>query len=55
MEPIDTALFFTIAFYGTDFPWVTIAIGDFGVKVVLSLLMLIPFGVLRHSYQYINE
>ena len=45
---VDTALFFTIAFYGTTLPWVTLAIGDFLVKIVLALLMLIPFSVAYH-------
>lgn len=47
---VDTALFFTIAFYGTAIPWVTLAIGDFIVKVVLALLMLIPFSVAYKTY-----
>lgn len=42
---VDTALFFTIAFYGTEVPWVTLAIGDFSVKIVLALLMLVPFFI----------
>jgi len=48
---VDTALFFAIAFYGTTVPWVTLAIGDFGVKLVLSLLMLVPFGMVRTAYR----
>jgi queuosine precursor transporter len=40
---LDTALFFSLAFYATDMPWVTLAIGDFGVKLVLALLTLAPF------------
>jgi queuosine precursor transporter len=43
---LDTALFFSIAFYGTDVPWVTLGIGDYGVKLVLALAMLIPFRAL---------
>ena len=43
---IDTALFFSIAFVGTTVPWVTLALGDFAVKLVLALSMLIPFRVL---------
>ena len=43
---IDTFLFFSISFYNTDVPWVTLAIGDFVVKVLISLIMLIPFRVL---------
>ena len=47
---VDTALFFSIAFYGTAVPWVTLAIGDFFVKVILALIMLIPFSVAYKRY-----
>ena len=40
---IDTFLFFTISFYNTGVPWVTLAIGDFLVKLLIALIMLIPF------------
>lgn len=40
---VDTAIFFTLAFAGTDVPWVTLAIGDFGVKLAIALLALLPF------------
>jgi len=42
---VDTAVFFTLAFYGTDMPWVTLAIGDLGVKIALALFALLPFRV----------
>lgn len=47
---LDTALFFSIAFYGTDVPWVTLGIGDYGVKLVLALAMLIPFRALMSFF-----
>lgn len=40
---VDTALFFALAFAGTALPWVTLAIGDYGVKVAVALLMLLPW------------
>jgi uncharacterized PurR-regulated membrane protein YhhQ (DUF165 family) len=40
---VDTAVFFTLAFYGTDMPWVTLALGDLAVKFALALLALVPF------------
>jgi uncharacterized PurR-regulated membrane protein YhhQ (DUF165 family) len=40
---VDTALFFSLAFAGTDVPWVSLAIGDLGVKLVLAVLALAPF------------
>lgn len=43
---VDTALFFSVAFAGTPVPWVTLALGDYAVKVALALSMLIPFRVL---------
>jgi uncharacterized PurR-regulated membrane protein YhhQ (DUF165 family) len=40
---VDTALFFSLAFAGTDLPWVTLALGDLGVKLLMALLALAPF------------
>ena len=43
---IDTFLFFSIAFYNTDVPWFTLALGDLAVKLAVALIMLIPFRLL---------
>ena len=43
---IDTFLFFMISFYGTQTPWFTLSLGDLSVKLLIALLMLIPFRVL---------
>ena len=43
---IDTLLFFSIAFYGTGVPWVTLSLGDFFIKLLIALTMLIPFRFL---------
>ena len=43
---IDTFLFFSISFYATGIPWVTLSLGDLAVKVLVALLMLIPFRML---------
>lgn len=43
---LDTALFFSLAFAATGLPWVTWAIGDFGVKIAVALMLLIPFRLL---------
>jgi len=40
---IDTALFFSLAFAGTDVPWHTLALGDLCVKLSMALLLLTPF------------
>ena len=46
---VDTFLFFSISFYGTNMPWVTLSLGDLMVKILVSLLMLIPFRLLLGS------
>ena len=43
---VDTFLFFSIAFYATGVPWVTLSIGDLAVKIFVALVMLIPFRIL---------
>jgi len=42
---LDTALFFAIAFAGTDVPWVSLAVGDYAVKLLVAGVMLVPFGI----------
>ena len=46
---IDTFLFFSISFYGTVVPWITLSLGDLAVKILVALLMLIPFRILLGS------
>ena len=46
---VDTFLFFSIAFYGIGINWITLGIGDFIVKVLMALTMLIPFRILMAS------
>ncbi|OUW48705.1 MAG: hypothetical protein CBD56_02050 [Candidatus Pelagibacter sp. TMED196] len=46
---VDTFIFFSIAFYGSGVNWVTLGIGDFLVKVLMALTMLIPFRILMVS------
>ena len=48
---IDTFLFFSISFYATGIPWVTLSLGDLAVKVVVALLMLIPFRLLIGTFK----
>ena len=43
---IDTFLFFSISFYATGVPWVTLSFGDLAVKILVALIMLIPFRML---------
>ncbi len=42
----DTFLFFSIAFYATGIPWITLALGDLVIKLLITFLMLIPFKLL---------
>ncbi len=48
---IDTFLFFSISFYGTGVPWVTLSLGDLIVKVIVALIMLIPFRLLLKTFK----
>ena len=43
---VDTFLFFSISFYATEVPWVTLSLGDLAVKLFVSLIMLVPFKIL---------
>ena len=43
---IDTFLFFSISFYGTGINWITLSFGDLFVKILVALIMLIPFRLL---------
>ena len=43
---VDTFLFFSISFYATGVPWITLSLGDLVVKLFVSLVMLIPFKIL---------
>ena len=51
---IDTFLFFSISFYGTGVPWVTLSLGDLIVKIIVALLMLIPFRLLLKTFKPIK-
>ena len=48
---IDTFLFFSISFYATGVPWVTLSLGDLTVKILVALIMLIPFRLLRKTFK----
>jgi uncharacterized integral membrane protein (TIGR00697 family) len=43
---VDTFLFFSISFYATGIPWVTLSLGDLAVKIFIALVLLIPFRLL---------
>ena len=51
---IDTFLFFSIAFYGTGINWITLSLGDLFVKILVAILMLIPFRLLIPSVKEVK-
>ena len=48
---VDTFLFFSISFYATGIPWVTLSLGDLTVKIFVALAMLIPFRLLLGTFK----
>ena len=48
---VDTFLFFSISFYATGIPWITLSIGDLLVKFTVALIMLIPFRILLKTFK----
>ena len=48
---VDTFLFFSIAFVGTEVPWITLSLGDLAVKFFVALIMLIPFRLLLNTFK----
>ena len=48
---IDTFLFFSISFYASGVPWFTLALGDLAVKILVALIMLIPFRLLTGTFK----
>ncbi len=51
----DTFLFFSISFFATGVPWVTLALGDLVVKLFITLVMLIPFRILLGKIKEYTE
>ena len=48
---VDTFLFFSISFYATGVPWITLSLGDLAVKIFIALVMLIPFRLLLGTFK----
>ena len=51
---VDTFLFFSISFYATGVPWVTLSLGDLTVKFIVALFMLVPFRVLLKTFKPVS-
>ena len=52
---VDTFLFFSIAFYGTNINWLTLSLGDLSVKIFVTLIMLVPFRILLFRIKEISN
>ena len=52
---IDTFLFFSISFYGSEINWITLSIGDLIVKILVALIMLVPFRLLLSSIKDVSS
>ncbi len=48
---VDTFLFFSISFYATGVPWITLSFGDLSVKILITLVMLVPFRLLLKTFK----
>ena len=52
---VDTFLFFSISFYGTSVPWLSLAVGDLVVKLLVAIIMLIPFRIFLNKIVNISQ
>lgn len=48
---VDTAIFFFLAFVGSDLNWLTLAAGDLSIKWLMAALLLAPYRVLLPRLQ----
>ena len=51
---VDTFLFSSISFYATGVPWITLSLGDLTVKILVALIMLVPFRLLLKTFKPIK-
>ena len=51
---VDTFLFFSISFYDTGIPWVSLSFGDLVVKIFVAIVMLIPFRLLLGTLKVVK-
>ena len=51
---VDTFLFFSISFYATGIPCLTLSLGDLAVKIFVALVMLIPFRLLLGTFKAVK-
>ncbi len=48
---VDTAIFFFLAFYGSDMNWLTLAAGDLSIKWLMAAVLLAPYRVMLPRLQ----
>lgn len=48
---VDTAVFFSLAFAGTELNWLTLAAGDLGIKWLMALVLLAPYRAMLPRLQ----
>ncbi len=47
---VDTFIFFSLAFVGTGLPWHTWALGDYGAKLIMVAVLILPFrGLIKFT------
>ena len=51
---LDTTVFWSIGFAGEELPWVTWALGDLAVKLVMAVCLLLPFRLLIGKHAHTN-
>jgi uncharacterized PurR-regulated membrane protein YhhQ (DUF165 family) len=53
---VDTLLFFSLAFAGTEFNWWLLAMGDLGIKWLMAVLLLGPYrAMLPHLQAWVPQ
>ncbi|MCW2311577.1 queuosine precursor transporter [Rhodoferax antarcticus] len=48
---VDTAVFFFLAFYGSDMNWLMLATGDLSIKCLMAALLLAPYRAMLPRLQ----
>lgn len=53
---VDTLVFFAIAFAGSEFNWLMLALGDMSIKLLMAIILLAPYkALLPHLFSYYQK
>lgn len=52
---VDSAMFWTLAFYGEGLPYITWAVGDACVKFAVDVIMLLPFRLALYTQPLMSK